>query len=67
MSVGGYKNANVVNPKGGYQEPSTIIAQIFDHKNGHYVRPNMVVLKYPIYIFKKMLIHMLMSECLILQ
>ncbi len=35
MAVGGYKSANAVNPRGGYWGPSTIIAQIFDHKNGH--------------------------------
>jgi hypothetical protein len=47
MVVGGYKNADAVNPRGGYQKPFAITAQIFDHKNVHYVRPNRVVLKYP--------------------
>ncbi len=44
--VGRYKSANSVNPKGGYWEPSTITAQFSNHKNGHYVRPNKVTLKY---------------------
>ncbi len=46
MDVGGYKSANAMNPKRGYQKPSIIITPIPDHKNGHYVRPNKVALKY---------------------
>jgi hypothetical protein len=41
-----YKSTDVAHPKGGYQEPITITIPIFYHKDGHYVRPNMVVLKY---------------------
>jgi hypothetical protein len=47
MAVGGYKSVDVTNPRGRYQEPSTITAQILDHRDGHYVRPNRVALKYP--------------------
>ncbi len=47
MVIGGYKNANIVNLRRGYWEPSAVIAQFFYHKNGHYVKPNMVALKYP--------------------
>jgi hypothetical protein len=51
MVVGGYKNANATNPKGGYWEPSAIAIPILDHRNGYCVRLNMVALKYP--YFKK--------------
>ncbi len=44
MVVGGYKSANVVYPRGGYQKPSIVIAKISNHKNGHYVRPNRVAI-----------------------
>jgi hypothetical protein len=46
MATAEYKNADATNPRGGYQEPSIVIAQIPDHKNGHYVQPNRAVLKY---------------------
>jgi hypothetical protein len=46
MAVGGYKSANVMNLRKGYGKPSILIAQILDHKIGHYVRPNKVALKY---------------------
>jgi hypothetical protein len=46
MVVGGYKSVDVTNPKGRYQELSTITTQILDHRDGHYVRPNRVALKY---------------------
>jgi hypothetical protein len=46
MAIGGYKNANVANPRGGYQEPSIVIAQNPNHKNGQFIRPNKVALKY---------------------
>jgi hypothetical protein len=46
MVVRRYRNANVVHPIGGYQEPFVITVPTFDHKDGHYVRPNRVVLKY---------------------
>jgi hypothetical protein len=44
--VGGYKNTDVKNPRGGYQEQFVIPVGTPNHKNGHSVRPNMVVLKY---------------------
>jgi len=47
MATRRYRNANAMNPRGGYREPSTIITPIPNHKDGHYVRPNMVALKYP--------------------
>ncbi len=46
MVVGGCRSANVVHSKGRYQEPIAVIAPILDHRDGHYVRPNRVVLKY---------------------
>ncbi len=46
MVVGGYKSVDVMNPRGGYWKPFAIITQIFDHRNGHYVKPNMVALKH---------------------
>ncbi len=46
MAVGRYKSVNAMNPRGGYQKPFVVTTQIFDHKNGHYVRPNRVALKY---------------------
>ncbi len=47
MATRRYKSADVVHPRGGYQEPIIIIAPILNHINGHYVRPNMVAFKYP--------------------
>ncbi len=47
MAIGGYKNVDATNPKGGYQKPYVVTTQIFYHKDDHYVRPNKVVLKYP--------------------
>ncbi len=46
MAIGGYRNIDVVNPRGGYRKSSIIIAQIPNHKDGHYVRPNKVSFKY---------------------
>jgi len=43
----GYISANVANPRGGYQKPSTVTTPILDHIDGHYVRPNRVAFKYP--------------------
>jgi vancomycin permeability regulator SanA len=42
-----YINVNVMNPRKGYQEPSTINVQIPNYKTGHHVRPNKVAFKYP--------------------
>ncbi len=41
------QNANAANPKGGYREPFVVTTLVFYHKNGHYVKPNTVTLKYP--------------------
>jgi hypothetical protein len=46
MVAKGYRSANVVHPRGGYQKPIAITTPNLDHKNGHYVRPNRVALKY---------------------
>ncbi len=46
MATKRYINVNAMNPKGGYQEPFIVIAQIPNHKDCHYGRPNMVALKY---------------------
>ncbi len=46
-----YKSTNARNPRRGYWKPFIIIARIPDHRNGHYVRPNKVPLKY--FDFKK--------------
>ncbi len=46
MAIGGYINVNATNIKKGYQKPYVIIAPILNHKDGHYVRPNNVALKY---------------------
>jgi hypothetical protein len=44
--VNRYKNIDVTNPRGGYREPSVVNEKIPNHKDGHYVRPNKVALKY---------------------
>jgi hypothetical protein len=46
MAIKRYRSVDAMNPKGGYQEPFVVITQIPDHKDGHYVRLNMVALKY---------------------
>jgi hypothetical protein len=53
MAARRYRRVDVANLRGGYQKPFAIITQILDHKDGHYVRPNMVALTCP--IFKKMM------------
>jgi hypothetical protein len=40
ITVGGYKNIDVKNPKGGYQKLSVITQGILDHKKGHSIRSN---------------------------
>jgi len=47
MATKGYESADVAHPRGGYQKPFAIITPILDFKDGHYVRPNRVALKYP--------------------
>jgi hypothetical protein len=51
MVVGGYKNTNATNPRGRYWEPFVVTAQIPNHRNGHFIKPNKIVLKY--FDFKK--------------
>jgi hypothetical protein len=51
MTIGGCISANVVHLRGGYREPIALIAPILNHRDGHYVRPNMVAFKY--FDFKK--------------
>jgi hypothetical protein len=51
MVVGGCKITNAMHSRGGYPEPIIVTTPIIDHRNGHYVRPNMVAFKY--YDFKK--------------
>ncbi len=58
ITIKGYINIDVENPKGGYYKPYVVITKILNHKNGHFVRPNRVALKY--LDLKKNLIQMLM-------
>jgi hypothetical protein len=44
--LNGCKSTDVANSKGEYQEPIAIMTLLFDHRDGHYVRPNMVAIKY---------------------
>jgi hypothetical protein len=46
MAIGGYKSVDAMHPRGGYREPIVVTAPILDHRDGHYVRPNGVDLKY---------------------
>jgi hypothetical protein len=46
MVVGRYKSGDAMNPGRGYQKPFVVIAPIFDHIDGHYVKPNKVAFKY---------------------
>jgi hypothetical protein len=47
IDVKRYKNINATNSKGGHCEPSFITQGIPNHRNGHFVRPNKIALKYP--------------------
>jgi hypothetical protein len=47
MDVGGYKNIDAANLRGGYQKPSIVITQIPNHRASHYVKPNKLTFKYP--------------------
>jgi len=46
MADGGCIITNVMHSKNKYPEPIVVTTSILDHKNGHYVRLNMVVFKY---------------------
>jgi len=41
------KSVNVMHSRGGDRKPIVITTSILDYKDGHYVRPNRVALKYP--------------------
>ncbi len=45
LVAGRYKSTDVRNLGGGYRKPFVVSARIIDNKNGHFMRPNMVVLK----------------------
>jgi hypothetical protein len=47
MVVKRYRNTNALNLRGAYKKPYVRIAQIPDHKDGHYVRQNKIAFKYP--------------------
>jgi hypothetical protein len=47
ITIGRYRSTNAKALKGGHQKPFIITQGISNHRNGHYVRPNMVALKYP--------------------
>jgi hypothetical protein len=47
MAIGGCRSVNVMYSKRGYPKPIAIITPILDKRDGHYVRPNRVALKYP--------------------
>jgi hypothetical protein len=47
ITIGGYRNTNVENPRGGYWERFVVIIEFLDQRNGHFIRPNRVVFKYP--------------------
>jgi hypothetical protein len=47
MAIKRCRSVNAMHSRGGYQEPIIVITPILDHKYGHYVRPNKVVLEYP--------------------
>jgi hypothetical protein len=51
MAAGGYRSGDATNSRRGYREPFAVTTPIFDHKDGYYVRPNMVAIKY--HDFKK--------------
>ncbi len=47
MVVKAYKNVDATNSEGGYWEPFAVTTLILNHRDCHYVTPNMVALKYP--------------------
>ncbi len=46
MVASRYKSVNVMNLKGRYQKPFVVPTQTPDKKDGHYVKPNIIALKY---------------------
>jgi len=46
MATKGNRSADGMNSKGRYRKPFVVTTPIFDHRNGHYVRPNRVAFKY---------------------
>jgi hypothetical protein len=47
IRMGRCRNVDAMHSRGGYREPIAITIPSLDHKDGHYVRPNRVALKYP--------------------
>jgi hypothetical protein len=47
IAARGYQSIDAGNLRRRYKKRSIIAAGIPNHKNGHYVRPNRVILKYP--------------------
>jgi hypothetical protein len=47
MDVGGYISIDAGNLGRGYRKPSVVSTRINDNKNGHSMRLNMVIFKYP--------------------
>jgi hypothetical protein len=47
MVVREYKSTDAENPIRRYWKPFVVTAKVPNHKNGHFVRPNRVALKYP--------------------
>ncbi len=43
----GYKSVDATNLKGGYWDSSVVTIPILDHRDGHYVKSNMVAFMYP--------------------
>jgi hypothetical protein len=46
MAIGGCRSVDVMHSRGGYEEPIVVTAPILDHRDGHYVRPTRVAIKY---------------------
>jgi hypothetical protein len=65
MVVGGYKSADAVYPRRGYKNRACLVtAQISNHKNGHYVRPNRVAIKYlDFFLNVDFNVHVIMFNC----
>jgi hypothetical protein len=46
IAARGYKSTDAKDRKGKYRGPFVMTQKKFNHKNGHFVRPNKVALKY---------------------
>jgi len=47
MAIKRYKSVDVANLRGGYRESYVATTQTPNHRDGHFVKPNRVALKYP--------------------